>query len=40
MAKSLSIGNSNVLGSSNVHLQSWEPNEAAVQQAWEEVQAS
>jgi len=23
-----------------VHLQSWEPNEAAVQQAWEEVTAS
>jgi spermidine/putrescine transport system substrate-binding protein len=40
VAKSLSIGNPNALGSSGVHLQSWEPNEAAVQQAWEEVQAS
>jgi hypothetical protein len=29
-----------VLASKDVHLQSWEPNEAAVQQAWEEVTAS
>jgi spermidine/putrescine transport system substrate-binding protein len=40
VAKSLDIGNPNVLASANVHLQSWEPNEAAVQQAWEEVTAS
>jgi spermidine/putrescine transport system substrate-binding protein len=40
VAKSLSIGNPNILSSANVHLQSWEPNEAAVQQAWEEVTAS
>jgi spermidine/putrescine-binding protein len=40
VAKSLSIGNPNILSSPNVHLQSWEPNEAAVQQAWEEVTAS
>jgi spermidine/putrescine transport system substrate-binding protein len=40
VAKSLDIGNPNVLSSANVHLQSWEPNEAAVQQAWEEVTAS
>jgi spermidine/putrescine-binding protein len=40
VAKSLDIGNPNVLSSADVHLQSWEPNEAAVQQAWEEVTAS
>jgi spermidine/putrescine transport system substrate-binding protein len=40
VAKSLSIGNPNILSSANVHLQSWEPNEAQVQQAWEEVQAA
>jgi spermidine/putrescine transport system substrate-binding protein len=40
VAKSLSIGNPNILSSSGVHLQSWEPNEAAVQQAWEEVVAA
>jgi len=40
VAKSLDIGNPNVLASADVHLQSWEPNEAAVQQAWEEVTAS
>lgn len=40
VAKSLDIGNPAVLQSSGVHLQSWEPNEAQVQQAWEEVIAS
>ncbi len=40
LAKQLDIGNPNALGSKDVHLQSWEPNEAQVQQAWEEVQAS
>jgi hypothetical protein len=41
VAKSLDIGNPNVLSdTSKVHLQSWEPNEVAVQTAWEKVTAA
>ena len=41
LAKSLDIGNPNVLSdTSKVHLQSWEPNEIAVQTAWEKVTAA
>jgi len=41
LAKSLSIGDPNVLSdTSKVHLQSWEPNEVAVQTAWEKVTAA
>jgi spermidine/putrescine transport system substrate-binding protein len=40
LAKSLDVGNPNALASSGVHLQSWEPNEAQVQLAWEQVQAA
>jgi spermidine/putrescine transport system substrate-binding protein len=40
LAKQLDIGNPDALAAKNVHLQEWEPNEAQVQQAWEEVQAS
>jgi spermidine/putrescine transport system substrate-binding protein len=40
LAKSLNVGNPNALSSAGVHLQAWEPNEAQVQLAWEQVQAA
>lgn len=40
LVKSLELSNPNVLSSPSIHLQSWAPNEAALQQAWEEVVAA
>jgi spermidine/putrescine-binding protein len=40
LAKALDLGNPKAIGASNVHLQSWEPNRAAYDLAWEEVKAA
>jgi spermidine/putrescine transport system substrate-binding protein len=40
LAKALDLGNPQAIGASNVHLQSWEPNRAQYDLAWEEVKAA
>ncbi|MGZ4480998.1 MAG: ABC transporter substrate-binding protein [Gaiellales bacterium] len=40
LAKALDLGNPHAIAASNVHLQSWEPNRAAYDLAWEEVKAA
>lgn len=40
LRKQLNIGDPRAIGASNVHLQGYEPNRSAYQQAWQEVMAS